>query len=70
MNEHDAVFSRLSELERDELPLELSARVRERALARLGARPIGRVWTLAVAGTVVGYLGWALHFASQLLVPR
>ena len=66
MTDRDPLFERLSELPVQELDPELSRKIRVAALQALRPRPVHPVWTLAVAASVVSYLGWALHFASTL----
>jgi len=66
MTAPDPLFECLSELPVEELAPELSRTIRAAALQALRPRPVHPVWTLAVAASVVSYLGWALHFASSL----
>ena len=67
MTEVDELLARLRKLEPIVLEREFSQSVQRRGRARLRAR--GRRSPLAstiVLGTVVAYLGWALHFTSGL----
>jgi hypothetical protein len=67
MTEVDELLARLRNLEPIVLDRELSRSVRQRARQRL--RAPARKSPLAsalVLGTVVAYLGWALHFTSAL----
>jgi len=67
MTDVDELLARLRRLERIELEPEFARLTQLRARARLRARPRSTVLaSSAVLGAVVGYLGWALHFASAL----
>lgn len=63
MTERDPVLERLAELPVSPPSPELSDLVKRRAHAKLLARPVHPMWTLAVAASVILYLGWALHFS-------
>jgi len=67
MTEVDELLARLRNLEPIELDREFSQSVRRhgRRRVRAGARTSPFASSL-VLGTVVVYLGWALHFASGL----
>ncbi len=67
MTESDELLSRLRHLPPIALDPELSARVQQRARRRLrGHARSAPFASLAVAATVIVYLGWALHFTSGL----
>jgi hypothetical protein len=56
----------LSELSEQQPSSALSRRIRQvghRALLPMRVHPL---WSLSVAASVCVYLGWALHFTSQL----
>ncbi|HYQ45961.1 MAG TPA: hypothetical protein VER11_28520 [Polyangiaceae bacterium] len=67
MTEVDELLARLRKLPPVALDAEFEASVRARSVRRLRkrARP-APVASVALAGTVVLYLGWALQFASAL----
>lgn len=67
MTDVDELLARLRKLPAVALDSEFEASVRERAVRRLRgrARPAPYA-SLALAATVVLYLGWALQFASGL----
>jgi len=62
----DPVLTRLAELETEAPPAELSRRLHVLGHARLVPAKVHPLWSLAVAASVFAYLGWALHFTSQL----
>jgi hypothetical protein len=67
MTEVDQLLSRLRRLEPIAPDAEFAADVQRRSRQRLragGAR--SALASLLVLGTVVAYLGWALHFTSSL----
>ncbi|HEX3775025.1 MAG TPA: hypothetical protein VHV51_11210 [Polyangiaceae bacterium] len=67
MTEVDELLARLRKLEPIALDPELSRRTLDRARMRARARPRNaRLASSMVFGTVVAYLGWALHFVSAL----
>lgn len=67
MTEVDELLARLRKLPPVKLDPAFEASVRARGIARVRRRtrpaPLA---SLAIAGTVVVYLGWALQFASAL----
>jgi len=67
MTEVDELLARLRKLPPVALDAEFKASVQARARRRV-ARPTrsAPVASLALACTVVSYLGWALHFTSGL----
>jgi len=67
MTDVDELLSRLRNLESIPLDSEFKASLRERARRRV-RRPARRapLASLAVCGTALVYLSWALHFASSL----
>lgn len=68
MTKTDPVFARLAELRSEEPAAELSASLRAAAHTRLRLRRVHPAWALAIAASVLIYLGWALHFASSLYI--
>jgi hypothetical protein len=70
MNDRDPVLARLAALPVGSLDAELGARIRRLAQPKLLPRPVSVLWTLAVSASVVGYLGWALAFAADLVASR
>jgi type VI protein secretion system component VasF len=67
MTEVDELLARLRKLPAVPLDSEFEASVRTRAVRRLRRRaPATPFAALALAATVVLYLGWALQFASDL----
>ena len=66
MTKPDPVLMRLAELPPSEPDRELSNELRNAAHQALRPRPVHPAWTLAVAASVVTYLGWAVYFTSRL----
>ena len=66
MTERDPVLERLADLPPSEPEDAFSAKLRARAHSVLRPRPVHPIWTLAVAASVVTYLGWAVYFTSRL----
>ena len=66
MNHTDPVLQRLAQLPSRGPSDVTSARILELAARRLRPRAVHLAWTLAVVGSVVVYLSWALHFVSGL----
>ncbi len=66
MTEVDQLLARLRKLPPIALDAELEASVRQRARRSVRGARRTPFASLAVLGTVVVYLGWALHFASGL----
>ena len=62
----DPVMTRLAELECQTPAPELARRLRTTGHARLVPAKVHPLWSLAVAASVLLYLGWALRFTSQL----
>lgn len=62
-----ALSARLRTMPQPELPPALSHQIRAAALLKLQPRPVRRAWVLAAAGTSLGYLAAALHFALFVL---
>ena len=62
----DAVLVELGKLPAESPPAELSRKLTAAGRARLVPARVHPVWSLAVAASVLTYLGWALHFTSQL----
>ncbi len=67
MTDVDELLSRLKKLEKIPLEAEFSESLKQRARRRV-REPARRapLASVAVFGTVIVYLGWALHFASAL----
>jgi hypothetical protein len=66
MNERDRVRQGLSELPLLAPSADLSKKLRVLAHARLVPQRVHLAWSVAVAASVVVYLGWALLYTSQL----
>ena len=66
MTDFDELLSRLRRLEPIPLDRGLEASVRRQGRRRVRAGRRTPVASLAVAATVIVYLGWALHFTSTL----
>jgi len=67
MTEVDELLARLRKLEPMPLETEFDERLRARGRQRLRRpAPSAPLASLAVLGTVVVYLGWALHFVAAL----
>ncbi len=66
MTGEDRVLKGLAELPAHTPPQELSRRIASAGHARLVPARVHPMWSLAVAASVLLYLGWALHFTSQL----
>jgi hypothetical protein len=66
MNHTDPVLQRLAQLAPRAPSDATSARIFELASMRLRPRAVHLAWSVAVAGSVVIYLSWALHFVSRL----
>lgn len=67
MTEIDELLSRLRKLEPIALDGEFEASVKQRARRRVrGPARRAPFASVALFGTVVVYLGWALHFTSAL----
>jgi hypothetical protein len=66
MNHTDPVLQRLAQLPSRAPSDVTSARILEVAARRLQPRAVHLAWTLAVVGSVVVYLSWALHFVAGL----
>jgi len=66
MNESDSVLRGLAELALEAPPAALSAKIRAAAHARLVPVRVHAAWSIAIAASVLVYLGWALVYTSQL----
>jgi hypothetical protein len=66
MNELDPVRRGLAALPIEAPPAALSSKIRAAGHARLVPAKVHPLWSLAVAASVVAYLGWALVYTSQL----
>jgi hypothetical protein len=66
MTEPDPLLARLAALPSLAPPAELSQRITRAGHARLVPAGVHPALGLAVAACVLTYLGWALHFTSQL----
>ncbi|MES1174669.1 MAG: hypothetical protein ABUL62_10080 [Myxococcales bacterium] len=66
MTDVDELLSRLRNLEPIPLDGELKASLQRRARRRVRGPRRAPLASVAVFGTALVYLGWALHFASSL----
>lgn len=66
MKPQDAVLTALRSLPTHAPSDALSARIRAAGHARLRPLPLHPLWGLAVAASVLAYLGWALVFTGTL----
>ena len=66
MSELDPVMRRLAELPLEAPPAEFSQKLRAAAHARLVPAKVHPAWSVAIAASVVAYLGWAILYTSQL----
>jgi hypothetical protein len=66
MTHEDRVLERLAQLPAHSPPDALSRKIASAGHARLLPAPVHPLWSLAVAASVLLYLGWALRFTSQL----
>jgi len=66
VTEHDSVLQGLARLPLAAPPAELSEKLRTAAHARLVPAKVHPAWSIAIAASVVTYLGWALLYTSQL----
>jgi hypothetical protein len=66
MTSTDPVLTRLAELSGLPPPAELSRKLTTSGHARLVPARVHPVWSVAVAASVLVYLGWALQFTSHL----
>jgi hypothetical protein len=66
MNEADRVLRGLAELPLQVPSAGLSAKIRAEAHARLVPVKVHAAWSIAIAASVVAYLGWALVYATKL----
>jgi len=64
---NEQLRQRLSQL-RTEMPMEeLSAKLRAAAHARLVPAKVHPAWTIALAASVITYLGWALLYTRAYI---
>jgi hypothetical protein len=66
VSERDPLLSRLAGLPAVAPPARLSRKLTTTGHARLVPTKVHPVFSIAVAASVLTYLGWALHFTSQL----
>jgi hypothetical protein len=66
MTERDPLLARLAALPSLSPPAELSQKLTRAGHARLVPAKVHPAFSVAVAACVLTYLGWALHFTSQL----
>ena len=66
MSNPDPLLQRLAQLSIEQPAPELSRKIRAAGRARLVPAQVHPLWSFAVAASVLCYLGWALHFTSQL----
>jgi len=62
----DALLQALSELPLQAPPAALSQELLANGHARLVPRRVHPAWSIAIAASVVAYLGWALLYTEQL----
>lgn len=66
MTESDPVLRGLAQLPLVAPPAALSQKLRATGHARLVPTQVHPAWSVALAGSVLVYLGWALLYTSQL----
>jgi hypothetical protein len=66
MSEPDRVLQALAELPVEAPPAELSRKLRAAGQARLVPAKVHPAWGVAIAASVITYLGWAILYTSQL----
>jgi len=66
MTESDPMLRALAALRLATPSAELSQKLRAAAHARLVPVKVHPAWSVAIAASVVAYLGWALFYTSQL----
>jgi hypothetical protein len=66
MTDSDPLLGALAALRATTPSAELSRKLRAAAHARLVPAKVHPAWSVAIAASVVAYLGWALFFTSQL----
>lgn len=66
MKSEDAVFRALAELPLEAPPSALSQKLLASGRARLVPAPVHPAWAVAIAASVVAYLGWALFYTGNL----
>lgn len=66
MSDADRVLQGLAKLPLETPPAELSKKLRAAAHARLIPAKVHPAWSVAIAASVIAYLGWALLYTSQL----
>lgn len=64
MTEHDLVLQGLARLPLEGPSAQLSEKLRAAAHARLVPAKVHPAWSIAIAASVVAYLGWALLYTS------
>lgn len=64
MTEVDPVLQGLAKLPLEAPPAELSKKLRLAAHARLVPAKVHPAWSVAIAASVIAYLGWALLYTS------
>jgi hypothetical protein len=66
MTDSDPMLRALAALRAAAPSAELSRKLRAAAHARLVPAKVHPAWSIAIAASVVAYLGWALLFTCQL----
>lgn len=66
MNPLDNVQSALASLPVEAPPAQLSERILAQGRARLVPAKVHPAWSIAIAASVVAYLGWALIYTGLL----
>ena len=65
MSELDPVLQGLAQLPLQPLPAALSEKLRSACHARLVPAKVHPAWSIAIACSVLAYLGWALLYTNQ-----
>jgi hypothetical protein len=66
MSEPDRVLQALAELPLEAPRAELAEKLRAAAHARLMPAKVHPAWGVAIAASVIAYLGWAILYTIQL----
>jgi len=67
MTQSDSVLEGLSKLPVLPPSGSVSARIKTMTSRRLAPRPLNPLWAVAIAGSALCYLAWALQFVSALV---
>ena len=66
MSPHVQVQSALASLPAEAPPMQLSERILAQGRARLVPAKVHPAWSIALAASVIAYLGWALFYTGVL----